>query len=91
MISEKINPQSLKPAALMRILNTAGFGTVITEHRLRRHRNRAGYAIGSEKTINLFQYAAWLTLEYLWIPVENRGEFRSRIPVENRGWVNPVA
>ncbi len=27
----------------------------------------------------------------LWIPVENRGEFRSRIPVENRGWVNPVA
>ena len=63
-MSNKINPQSLKPAALMRMLNTAGLGTVITEHRLRRHRNRAGYAIGSEKTINLFKYAAWLTHEF---------------------------
>ena len=63
-MSEKINPQSLRPAALMRLLNTAGFGTVLPEHRLRRHRNRAGYSIGTDKTINLFKYAAWLTLEY---------------------------
>lgn len=63
-MSEKINPQSLKPAHLMRLLNTVGFGTVLTEHRLRRHRNRAGYAIGTEKTINLFKYAAWLTLGF---------------------------
>ena len=59
-----INPQSLKPAELMRILNTAGRGTVLTETRLRRHRNRAGYTIGDDKTINLFRYAAWLTFEY---------------------------
>ncbi|MCL2120255.1 MAG: phage terminase large subunit family protein [Planctomycetaceae bacterium] len=59
-----INPQSLKPAELMRILNTAGRGTVLTETRLRRHRNRAGYIIGDDKTIHLFRYAAWLTLEY---------------------------
>jgi hypothetical protein len=63
-MTDKINPQSLKPAVLMRLLNTAGFGTVITEHRLRRHRNRAGYVIGTEKTINLFKYAAWLTHEF---------------------------
>ena len=63
-MSEKINPQALKPAHLMRLLNTAGFGTVLTEHRLRRHRNRAGYSIGTEKTVNLFQYAAWLTQEF---------------------------
>ena len=63
-MNSKVNPQLLKPAALMRLLNTAGLGTVITEHRLRRHRNRAGYIIGSEKTINLFKYAAWLTHEF---------------------------
>jgi hypothetical protein len=63
-MSNKINPQSLKPAALMRLLNTSGFGTVITEHRLRRHRNQAGYLIGTEKTINMLKYAAWLTLEF---------------------------
>ncbi|MDR1493061.1 MAG: phage terminase large subunit family protein [Planctomycetaceae bacterium] len=63
-MSEKLNPQSIKPAVLMRMLNAAGFGTVLNEHRLRRHRNRAGYLIGAEKTINLFKYAAWLTQEY---------------------------
>ncbi|MCL2624161.1 MAG: phage terminase large subunit family protein [Planctomycetaceae bacterium] len=63
-MNNKINPQSLKPAALMRLLNTAGFGMVLTEHRLRRHRNRAGFAIGTEKEINLFKYAAWLTHEF---------------------------
>ena len=59
-----VNPQSLKPAELMRLLNTAGLGTVINEPRLRRHRNQAGYTIGSDKTINLFKYAGWLTAEY---------------------------
>jgi len=63
-LATPINPQSLKPAELMRILNTAGRGTVLTETRLRRHRNRAGYTIGDDKTINLFRYAAWMTLEY---------------------------
>jgi len=59
-----INPQSMKPAELMRVLNTAGRGTVLTETRLRRHRNRAGYTIGDARTVNLLQYAAWLTLEH---------------------------
>jgi hypothetical protein len=63
-MNNKVNAQSLKPAALMRLLNTAGFGTVLTEHRLRRHRNQAGYQIGTEKTINLIKYAAWLTLHF---------------------------
>lgn len=60
-----INPQSMKPAELMRVLNTAGRGTVLTETRLRRHRNRAGYTIGDARTVNLFRYAAWLTIEHL--------------------------
>ena len=38
----------MKPTELIRVLNTAGRGTVLTETRLRRHRNRAGYAISSD-------------------------------------------
>jgi hypothetical protein len=59
-----IDLQRLKPAELMRLINNAGFGTILTEYRLRRQRNQAGYAIGSDKTINLFKYAAWLTSEF---------------------------
>ena len=59
-----INPRELKPAVLTRLLNSAGQGEVISERQLRRHRNRAGYTIGSARTVDLFRYAAWLTLEY---------------------------
>jgi len=59
-----INPQQLKPAELLRLVNTAGLGTVLTEYRLRRQRNLAGYTIGTDKTINLFKYAGWLTVEF---------------------------
>ncbi|MBI1375814.1 MAG: hypothetical protein GC159_24150 [Phycisphaera sp.] len=58
------NPRRLKPAVLTRLLNSLGQGEVINERQLRRHRNRAGYTIGDAKTVDLFRYAAWLTLEY---------------------------
>ncbi|MCC6578922.1 MAG: phage terminase large subunit family protein [Phycisphaeraceae bacterium] len=61
---EVINPRQLKPAVLARLLNSLGQGEVINERQLRRHRNRAGYTIGDAKTVDLFRYAAWLTLEY---------------------------
>ncbi|MBI9017359.1 MAG: phage terminase large subunit family protein [Phycisphaerae bacterium] len=60
-----INPIKLKPTELTRLLNSAGFGEVISERTLRRQRNRAGYTIGDTRTINLFKYAGWLTSEYL--------------------------
>lgn len=72
-----INPQSMKPAELMRVLNTAGRGTVLTETRLRRHRNRAGYTIGDARTVNLFRYAAWLTIEHL-APKEEPQDYAER-------------
>jgi len=62
---EAINPRHLRPAVLARLLNSAGLGEVINERQLRRHRNRAGYTIGDARTVDLFRYAAWLTLEYL--------------------------
>jgi len=67
-----INPTRIKPTELTRILNSAGFGEVMTERKLRQHRNRAGYAIGDARTINLFRYAAWLTQQYLMPPKESR-------------------
>jgi hypothetical protein len=67
-----INPTRLKPAELTRLLNSAGFGEVINERTLRRHRNRAGYTIGDTKTVDLFRYAAWLTHRYLEPPKKER-------------------
>lgn len=67
-----INPTKLKPADLTRLLNSAGFGEVLTERRLRLHRNRAGFAIGDAKTIDLLRYAAWLTQRYLAPPKDAR-------------------
>lgn len=61
---EVINPRRLQPAVLARLLNSVGRGEVISERQLRRHRNRAGYTIGDARTVDLFRYAAWLTLEY---------------------------
>jgi len=67
-----INPTQLKPSDLTRLLNSAGFGEVINERTLRRHRNRAGYTIGDAKTVDLFRYAAWLTHRYLEPPKKER-------------------
>jgi len=61
---EAINPRKLRPAVLARLLNSTGHGEVINERQLLRHRNRAGYTIGDAKTVDLFRYAAWLTLDY---------------------------
>ncbi|MDO5566571.1 MAG: hypothetical protein Q4G59_07935, partial [Planctomycetia bacterium] len=54
------NLQALKPVELMRMINTTKFGEVLSEPRLRRHRNRAGYTIGDDRTINLIAYTGWL-------------------------------
>ncbi len=59
-----IDPRKLRPADLLRLINAAGPVAVLSETQLRRHRNRAGYTIGDARTVDLFRYAAWLTLEY---------------------------
>jgi len=61
---ETIQPRRLSPTVLCRLLNSLGRGEVISERQLRRHRTRAGYTIGDAKTVDLFRYAAWLTLEH---------------------------
>jgi hypothetical protein len=63
-VAAKIDPRKLRPADLLRLVNSAGRGSALTEFQLRRHRNQAGYTIGDARTVDLFRYAAWLTLEY---------------------------
>ncbi len=63
-MAARINPRKLRPADLLRLINAAGRGSVLTEAQFRRHRNQAGYTIGDARTVDLFRYAAWLTLEY---------------------------
>lgn len=57
-----MNVRQLKPVELLRLLNTTG--TRVSESRLRRDRERAGYNIGDDKTVDLLKYAAFLALEY---------------------------
>ncbi len=62
-MASPINPRKLRPADLLRLLNGTGKCS-LSEHQLRRHRNRAGYTIGDARTVDMFKYAAWLTLEF---------------------------
>ncbi|QDU33039.1 Phage terminase large subunit (GpA) [Poriferisphaera corsica] len=59
-----MNLRKLKPAELLRVINSTRFGNVLSESQLRRHRNMAGYTIGDVRSIDLLRYAAWLTLQY---------------------------
>jgi len=69
MSKKSFNPRQLRPADLLRIVNAVDLPNAdsLTEFQLRRHRNRAGYSISdpaNPQTVDLFRYAAWLTLEY---------------------------
>jgi hypothetical protein len=68
MSKKAFNPRQLRPADLLRIVNAVDLPDAdsLTEFQLRRHRNRAGYSISdpsNPQTVDLFRYAAWLTLE----------------------------
>ncbi len=69
MSKKSFNPRQLRPADLLRIVNAIDIPNAdpLTESQLRRHRNRAGYSISdpsNPQSVDLFRYAAWLTLEY---------------------------
>ena len=55
-----LDPKSMRPADVVRLLNSTTLGTVLTERQLYRHRTRAGFRIGNAKTIHLIRYLAWL-------------------------------
>lgn len=55
-----IDPRSLKPSDLARLLNSTPLGVVIDERQLYRHRMQGGFRIGDGRRIDLFRYIAWL-------------------------------
>ena len=55
-----IDPQQLRPAELVRLLNSTPLGEVISERQLYRHRSRAGFRIGDGRHVDLVRYVAWL-------------------------------
>ncbi len=55
-----LNPRSMRPADVVRLLNSADLGVVIDERQLYRHRMRAGFRIGDGKRVDLLRYLGWL-------------------------------
>ncbi|HEV56534.1 MAG TPA: hypothetical protein ENN87_03435 [Phycisphaerales bacterium] len=55
-----IDPRTLRPVDLARLLNSTPLGQVIDERQLYRHRMRAGFRIGDGRHVDLFRYVAWL-------------------------------
>jgi len=59
----KLDPRALRPAQLVRLLNSTPLGEVVQSHTVYRQRNRAGYRIGDGRTIDLVRYVSWLAHE----------------------------
>jgi transposase-like protein len=55
-----IDIRRLRPIELCRLLNSTPLGQVITEQELRNHRVRTGTRLGSDRTLDLLGYIAWL-------------------------------
>ncbi|RMH70460.1 MAG: hypothetical protein D6685_00015 [Bacteroidetes bacterium] len=61
-----VDPRSLRPGELCRLLNSTPLGEVIGERQVRRHRTRAGLRIasaGDDSRVDLVRYVAWLVQE----------------------------
>ncbi len=59
-----VNPHSLKPVEIARLMNSTPLGTVVEQTTVYRQQNKAGLRIGNGKQIDLVQYVAWLFLEW---------------------------
>lgn len=58
-----INPLSMKPVEIGRLLNASPLGTVVSQPRIYRDFNRVGFRISAadnSRNINLLKYIAWL-------------------------------
>ncbi|TQE98696.1 MAG: hypothetical protein FKY71_12510 [Spiribacter salinus] len=55
-----LDPRNLKPADLVRLLNSTPLGTVVDERQVYRHRMRAGFRVGDGKRVDLLRYVGWL-------------------------------
>jgi hypothetical protein len=58
----RANPRQLKPSQLLRLINSTPMGSVLTDAKLRFHRQTAGDRIGEGKSIDFLRYVSWLAL-----------------------------
>ena len=58
-----IDPRALRPAQLVRLLNSTPLGEVVRSHQVYQQRNRAGFRIGDGRTVDLVRYTSWLIEE----------------------------
>ena len=58
----KLDPRKLRPAELLRLLNSTPLGEVAKSHVVYRQQNLAGFRIGDGKRIDLIKYVAWLAV-----------------------------
>ena len=72
------NLQALKPVEVLRLINSSRFGEVLSEQRLRRHRNSAGYSVGDDRTVNLLAYIGYLVWDRFY------GEKRQPVDYEEK-------
>lgn len=76
-----LDPRALRPADLVRLLNSTPLGQAVRAYHVYDQRNRAGYRIGDGRTIDLLRYTAWLSEERR--RMSRRG--RSRRPAGENG------
>ena len=63
MATNQIIPSKMKPAEVVKLVNSTDFGTVISPAQVYRHFTEAGYRIASSedsRQINFYRYVAWL-------------------------------
>ena len=63
MATNQITPSKMKPAEVVKLVNSTDFGTVISPAQVYRHFTEAGYRIASSedsRQINFYRYVAWL-------------------------------
>lgn len=58
----RANPRQLKPSQLLQLVNSTPLGGVLTDTKLRQHRQAAGLRIGEGRSIDFVRYAAWLAV-----------------------------
>ena len=62
MATNQITPSKMKPAEVVKLVNSTDFGTVISPAQVYRHFTEAGYRIASSedsRQINFYRYVAW--------------------------------
>ena len=63
MATNSITPSKMRPAEVVKLVNSTDFGTVVSPAQVHRHSTEAGYRIASSedsRSISFYRYVAWL-------------------------------